>query len=260
MLQIHELSVDYGLRSVLRGVKLSVAPGEIVAIVGESGCGKSTLLRAIAGLLPQNARMAGEILLRERDLSALSQREYRKLRGGEIGMIFQDPETSLCPVMKIRTQALDVLRGEGHINRKDAEQRVLELFRRLGLGEEERILSAYPYELSGGMKQRVSLALSMLRAPSLLLADEPTSALDVVNARQVIHMLNAVRQSWGASVLVATHQLAGLSLLADRIAVIHDGRIAECGPARQILSAPKHAYTKTLIAAAGHPVLSGEAG
>lgn len=246
-LNICDLHVSYDGHNVLNGVSLTLRPGENLAIVGESGCGKSTLLRAVMGLLPRSARTEGSILCCGKELCGLPEREYNSVRGRVAGMVFQDPEASFCPVVPIRRQALEVLYSvRGHRGR-DGENEVLSLFSRLGLEDGARIMASYPYELSGGMKQRISLALSVLGNPPFLLLDEVTSALDVVNQQRVLEICWELREKFRTGLLMTTHQLPLLKKVGGRMAVLKDGVFVEEGPVEQIFAAPQHPYTRLLL-------------
>ncbi len=248
-LSIQGVCVRYDGAPVLQDVTLEIAPGRIVGLVGESGCGKSTLLRACCGLLSGDAAATGRILLHGTDLLHASERTLQGVRGSQIGMVFQDPEATFCPVMRIETHALDALRAAGKCPKAAARRKIAALFTRLGLGDTERILKSYPHALSGGMKQRVSLALAMLPEPGILLADEPTAALDVVSGQRVLAMLRQVRAELGTGLLVATHQIASLYGFADEVAVMQAGKIVEFGKTESVFTAPQHPATRALLAA-----------
>ena len=242
LLSVDGLSVAYGSQPVLEQVSFNLAPGEILGVVGGSGSGKSTLLRAIAGLLAGNARItSGCISFQGAALNAL--------RGNAIGMIFQDPAASFCPVRTIGDQIHEALNAQHHCSRAESDAAAAALFTQLGLAAPEKILTSYPFALSGGMSQRVALAIAMLLNPALLLADEPTSALDMISQRQVLDALSFLRQKNGSAIVFVTHNIGVCERLADQVIVLQSGRIAEAGPTAQVFSSPQAAYTKELLAA-----------
>ena len=256
----------------MQALTLSVAPGEIVGIVGESGSGKSTVLRAVAGLLGKGGRVTGGRMLycgrgpargsgksdgREGvavggcDLATLSRKEHASLRGSGLAYVFQDPTASLDPLFKIGAQFDECLRAHGIAGGDGAAMRELEegLLREMGFDDPARVLASYPHGLSGGMCQRVVLALSIACEPTLLLADEPTSALDVEAQLQVLDLLVRIREERGTAMLVVSHNIAAIARIADRIGVMRAGELVELGVCEQILRDPRHPYTRELIAA-----------
>ena len=244
LLSVDGLSVAYGSQPALEQVSFNLAPGEILGVVGGSGSGKSTLLLAIAGLLAGNARItSGRISFQG---AALSE---RALRGNAIGMIFQDPAASFCPVRTIGDQIHEALNAQHHCSRAESDAAAAALFTQLGLAAPEKLLSSYPFALSGGMSQRVALAIAMLLNPALLLADEPTSALDMISQRQVLDALSFLRQKNGSAIVLVTHNIGVCERLADQVIVLQSGRIVEAGPTAQVFSSPQAAYTKELLAA-----------
>ena len=244
LLSVDGLSVAYGSQPALEQVSFNLAPGEILGVVGGSGSGKSTLLRAIAGLLAGNTRItSGRISFQG---AALSE---RALRGNAIGMIFQDPAASFCPVRTIGDQLHETLNAQHPCSRAESDAAAAALFTQLGLAAPEKLLSSYPFALSGGMSQRVALAIAMLLNPALLLADEPTSALDMISQRQVLDALSFLRQKNGSAIVLVTHNIGVCERLADQVIVLQSGRIVEAGPTAQVFSSPQAAYTKELLAA-----------
>lgn len=244
LLSVDGLSVAYGSQPALEQVSFTLAPGEILGVVGGSGSGKSTFLLAIAGLLAGNARItSGRIVFQG---AALSE---RALRGNAIGMIFQDPAASFCPVRTIGDQLHETLNAQHPCSRAESDAAAAALFTQLGLAAPEKILTSYPFALSGGMSQRVALAIAMLLNPALLLADEPTSALDMISQRQVLDALSFLRQKNGSAIVLVTHNIGVCERLADQVIVLQSGRIVEAGPTAQVFSSPQAAYTKELLAA-----------
>ena len=249
LLAVKDLSAGYGQRAAVADVSLTLARGEILCIVGESGCGKSTLLKAILGTEPNLRILSGSIALEGEDLGKLPEKERRKKCVSRMGMVFQNPGSSFNPIRSYRRQFIETLRSRGSYDADSFEARASEALGKLGLEDPKRILASCPYELSGGMNQRVALALSLLLGQDLLLADEPTSALDATVQLQVAKELRHLRDQSGISQLIVTHNLALAEYLGDRIAVMYAGRLAELGPARAVTSAPKHPYTQSLTAA-----------
>lgn len=251
LLTYQNLEVSFSGQTVLHGVSLALCPGEILGVVGESGSGKSTLLRAAMGLLGGGGAVAGgDIWYRGKNLPDLSERELRRIRGAEIGMIFQDAGASLCPIRTVGAQIHESMAAHGRISRAEARERALALFEKLRLKDGQRIWDSYPFSLSGGMSQRVCIAMAMLMEPLVLLADEPTSALDVAVQKQVVQELLRLRDLFGTALLLVTHDIAVASAMADTVLVLKEGRAVEYGPARQVLTTPQAPYTRQLLEAA----------
>jgi len=255
LLEIRDLEVSFttatGDVPAVRGVDLTVYPGQTVAIVGESGSGKSTTAHAIIDLLPGTGKVTGgSILFEGRDLAALSRREMVAVRGKEIGLVPQDPMSNLNPVWSVGFQVKEALKANGVAKGSAADQRVAELLTEAGLPDAARRAKQYPHEYSGGMRQRALIAIGLAARPKLLIADEPTSALDVTVQRTILDHLQGLTEELGTAVLFITHDLGLAAERAEHLVVMYRGKVVESGPAREILSAPKHPYTQRLVASA----------
>ncbi|MFG1637138.1 dipeptide ABC transporter ATP-binding protein [Pseudonocardia alni] len=255
LLQVEGLEVAYagggGTVHAVRGVDLTVAPGEVVAVVGESGSGKTTLAAAVLGLLPAaGAVTAGTVSLDGATLTGLSERAYRSVRGARIGFVPQDPGVALNPVQKVGVQVAEVLRTHGLADRRSAPARAVELLGQAGLDDPGTRAGQYPHQLSGGMRQRVLIAIAIAAGPALVVADEPTSALDATVARRILDHLDALRRDLGIALLLITHDLAVATDRADRIVVMRHGRVVEQGTPAELLAGAQDPYTRELLAAA----------
>ena len=254
VLSVHDLHVAIGHRenaaNVLRGASLEVGAGEVRGLVGESGAGKSMLGRAVLGLLPANAVItAGTILFEGRDLIAMPEPERRGLLGRRIALIPQDPMTSLNPVKRVGAQIAALLRHHLALARRDALARAEELLAEVAIREPRRVLELYPHEISGGMRQRVLIAMAFACDPSLVIADEPTTALDVTVQRQVLQLVERLRLRHGAAILFVTHDLGVVAKICRTMTVLHAGRVLEDGETTEVLAKPRHPYTRALLAA-----------
>ncbi|MCK6500779.1 MAG: ABC transporter ATP-binding protein [Nitrospira sp.] len=254
LLEIRDLRLRFdserGSVPIVDGVSLSVGKGETLGLVGESGCGKSVTALSIARLLPEPpaAYEGGQILLEGRDVLKLSKSELRRIRGRAVGYIFQDPGASLNPVWRVGSQILETLRI--HRPSEATEQDVLRWLQRVGIASPQLRARDYPHQLSGGLQQRVMIAMAVASRPSLLIADEPTTALDVTIQAQIIELLQDLQQQFGMSILLISHNLGLVARIAHRIAVMYAGQIVEQGLTRQVLEAPAHPYTRALIRSA----------
>ena len=236
--------------NVLRGVSLAIRPGEVRGLVGESGAGKSMLGRAVLGLLPANAVVgAGTIQFEGRDLLAMPEPERRRLLGRRIALIPQDPMTSLNPVKRIGAQIAVLLRHHLAIPRRQVRARAAELLAEVAIRDPMRVLDLYPHQLSGGMRQRVLIAMAFACDPVLVIADEPTTALDVTVQRQVLQLVERLRSRHNAAILFVTHDLGVVAKLCGTISVLHAGRVLEDGQTADVLARPRHPYTRALLAA-----------
>ena len=250
LLQYNHVDISYLGQPVIRDVSFSLHSGEILGIVGESGSGKSTLIKAAMGLLGSEGSITGgEICYRGRLLNRLPPREMRTLCGPELGYIFQSSGSAFCPIRTVGSQLFETMKEHEKISRKDFEAQALELLSKLGFDSGKRILESYPFELSGGMQQRIGIAAAMLLNPSVLFADEPTSALDVTIQKQVVEEMLMVRKTFGTAIVLVTHNLGVIGAMTDRVLVLENGRCVECGSTRQVLSQPRADYTKALLAA-----------
>ena len=261
LLEIKNLQLDFvshdGSARAVDGVSLTLAAGETVCLVGESGCGKSVTAQSIARLVPTPpARYAaGEILLNGRDVLKMSEAELRSIRGGVVSYVFQDPSASLNPVFRVGAQINEALKLHRPDKANDSE--VIRLLKLVGIPAPESRLKNYPFEMSGGMQQRVMIAMALASEPKLLVADEPTTALDVTIQAQILDLLRDLKQRLGMAILLITHNLGIVGDIADRVAVMYAGQIVELAPARELLQRPLHPYTKALMASV--PKLHGEA-
>ncbi len=227
-------------------VSLRIRENEVLALVGESGSGKSATAFSLMGL-HRHARVTGEVLFQGRDILKNNERQMNKIRGGDIAMIFQDPMTALNPLMKIKHQIQETLRIHGTGRKSERESYTIELLDKVGIPRPERVAEAYPHELSGGMRQRVVIAIAIANRPRLLIADEPTTALDVTIQAQILDLIRELQDDLGSGVLLITHDLGVVAEMADRVAVMYAGQIVEVAPARDLFKNPQHPYTRSLL-------------
>jgi peptide/nickel transport system ATP-binding protein len=250
VVSVKDLRVWYGTaRGAVRavdGVSLEIGEGETLGLVGESGCGKSTLGRGLLGLLPEGAATEGEVVYGGRNLLALPPRELRRLRGPDLGLIFQEPMTRLNPLLRIEDHFAETLkRHEPGIKDDEVRRRSLEVLGKMGIPPTR--FRQYPHEFSGGMRQRIMIALALSLRPKLLIADEPTTALDVIVEAQILAILADLKANFGTALLLITHNLGIIAESCDRVAVMYAGKIAEEGPARDVFAEPAHPYTRELL-------------
>ena len=254
LLQINDLHTDIEIRNgvvrALSGVDLHVNPGETLGIVGESGSGKTMTALSLMGLLPQGGKVSsGSIILDGQDLTKMPLHLKRKMRGTKVGMIFQDPLTSLNPTMKIGLQVCEPLRVHEKLSKRAALARAVEILKRVGMPRPEVVINNYPHQLSGGMRQRVMIAMALVCKPRILIADEPTTALDVTTQMQILDLIDELRDEYKMGVILITHDLGVVAGHTDRVAVMYAGRIVETAPTKTLFTEPKHRYTSSLMAA-----------
>ncbi|MEV7012603.1 ABC transporter ATP-binding protein [Streptosporangium sp. NPDC051022] len=257
VLDVRDLTVTLPRRggrvTAVGGMNLTLGAGEIVGLAGESGSGKTMTALAALGLLPGGARTGGEILFEGRDLLTLPTRALRDVRGRDIAMVFQDPMTSLHPMLTVERQLTDHLRHHRGLDRAAARGRALELLETVRIPGGKDALRSYPHQFSGGMRQRIAIAIALACDPKVLIADEPTTALDVTVQAGILELLDRLRRERDMSVLLITHDLGVMSSLADRVSVMYAGRVVESGPRGTVLTRPRHPYTRGLLDALPHP-------
>jgi ABC-type dipeptide/oligopeptide/nickel transport system ATPase component len=247
LLDLQSVSIDFGSKPAFRELSFSIAPGESVGLVGESGSGKSATALAIIRLLPPQASTRGRILFQGDDLLTASDAAIRSIRGRHIAMIFQEPMTALNPVMRVGDQVAEAVVAHGG-RKRDALTRSVDALRDVGIPDPERRAHSYPHQLSGGMRQRVMIAMAIVNRPQLLIADEPTTALDVTIQAQILELLADLRRRFNLAMLFISHDLAVVSQVTDRVAVMYAGSLVEVGSVRDIFTAPAHPYTRGLLA------------
>jgi oligopeptide/dipeptide ABC transporter ATP-binding protein len=261
ILRIRDLSIAFRGRSsdvhAVNGVDLDLFPGEVLGLVGESGSGKSVTARAIMRLVPMppGRLVSGSIILDGQELTSLPERAMEDLRGGKISMIFQDPMTFLNPLYTAGDQVAEAIRRHQHLNRHDARTEAIRLLRQVGIPSPESRYNAYPHQLSGGLRQRVMIAMALSSRPAVLIADEPTTALDVTIQAQILALLRELQQETGMSVLLISHDLGVIAEMCDRVAVMYGGQIVEEAPVLELFDSPQHPYTVGLMNAIPRPEL-----
>ncbi|EFR31296.1 ABC transporter ATP-binding protein [Eremococcus coleocola] len=252
LLEIKDLHTGFRIRDkfydAVDGVSFTLHKNEKLAIVGESGCGKSTLATSIVGLHdPKNTRQTGQILYKGKDIINYSESDYLKIRGREIGMIFQDPLASLNPLMTIGAQIEEALYYHTDFNKDQRKERTLELLDQVGIANPNRMYKQYPHELSGGMRQRVIIAIALAAKPNIIIADEPTTALDVTIQAQILDLLNQIQEETESGIILITHDLGVVAETADRVAVMYAGQFVEIAEVHDLFNNPKHPYTRSLL-------------
>ncbi len=250
ILKYEHVDISYDGVKVIKDVSFTVNEGEILGIVGESGSGKSTLIKAAMGLLGDTGTVTrGDIWYKGKNLPDLSAAELRRLNGPELGMIFQVAGSSFCPIRTVGAQLYESMTEHESVSKEEFSRRAAELLEKLGFEDARRILDSYPFELSGGMQQRVGIAAAMLLNPGVLLADEPTSALDVSVQKQVVEELLLVRRTFGTAMVLVTHNIGVIGAMADKVLVMKNGGTVEYGETRQVLNNPREDYTRLLLSA-----------
>jgi peptide/nickel transport system ATP-binding protein len=262
LLEVRDLYLEFktsrGCLKALNGITFEVQPGEIFGLVGETGCGKTVTGLSVLRLLPRSATITGgQVLFEGTDLLGLSRNEIEALRGNKIAMIFQDPSTSLNPVFTVGSQIQRVVLQHMQVTNNQALQKVVSVLTAVGLPDVERILDSYPHQLSGGMQQRVMIAMALSCSPRLLIADEPTTALDVTIQAQILNLLRDLQKKFDVSVIMITHNLGVIAQTCNRLAVLYGGRVSESGLVSDIFNHPQHPYTRGLMSAIPHPEKRG---
>lgn len=257
MLEIKNATISYKNVPTVQNFSLSMKPGQIISLVGESGSGKTTVIRAVLGLLPGGGKVtAGDITFEGASLLTYSSEQWRKIRGADISMIFQDSGAMMNPTRKIGDVFIEYIRTHEKISKKNAWDKGIQMLERMRLPSGDNIMRSYPFQLSGGMRQRVGIAMAMTYQPKLLLADEPTSALDVTTQAQIVRQMLNLRDTYGTGIIVVTHNLGVAAYMSDYIVVMKNGQIEDQGDRNYILHESENAYTKTLLNAV--PSLGGE--
>ncbi|WP_062379845.1 ABC transporter ATP-binding protein [Demequina pelophila] len=247
-----KFGTEFGTVHAVKGISIDVRPGEVLALVGESGSGKSVTSTSALGLLPGNATIKGDISVAGQNVGDLGDKGLRRMRGNDVAMVFQEPMTALNPVLTIRTQMTEALELHGIAYGKEADERAIELLRMVGIPEPERRLYQYPHEFSGGMRQRVVIAMAISCDPKVIIADEPTTALDVTVQAEILDLLRDLKDKLNTGILLITHNMGVVADMADRVAVMFRGDLVEQGTAHDVLNNPQHDYTKRLLAAVPH--------
>lgn len=257
MLDIRNITVKYNDTTSLQNFSMHLDQGEIISLVGESGSGKTTVIRSVLGLLPLEGEVTeGDILFEDRSLLQYKEKELQKIRGRQISMVFQDSGAMLNPIRKIGSQYIEYIQKHEKTGYKEAKEKAMKMLRAMHFSDPEHIMNSYVFQLSGGMRQRVGIAMAMTFHPRLLLADEPTSALDATIQAQIVRQMMQLREEYGTSIIIVTHNLGLAAYMSDRIIVMQNGRIVETGTRTAILKNPENEYTKKLLDSV--PKLYGE--
>ncbi len=256
ILQIRDLRVTFttqvGELKAVRGIDVDVAPGEILGVVGESGSGKSVSFLAAMGLLPSSATISGSVMLDGKELIGAKRKAIRSVRGKSLAMVFQDPLSALNPVHRVGDQIVEMIQSHQNMNTHDAEKRAVELLEIVGIPQPGERARQYPHEFSGGMRQRVVIAMAIANNPKVLIADEPTTALDVTVQAQILEVIQKVQQTFGTAVVLITHDLGVIARVADSVNVMYAGRNVESGSVQSIFDHPSHPYTRGLLSSLPH--------
>lgn len=257
MLELKNVTISYGDRPAVKDFSMTLKKGEIISLVGESGSGKTTVIRAILGLLPGGGKVTqGDIVFEGKSLLQNTNEQWRKLRGADISMIFQDSGAMMNPIRKVGSVFVEYIRTHENISKKDAWEKGAKMLERMRLPDGNNIMKSYPFQLSGGMRQRVGIAMAMTFQPKLLLADEPTSALDVTTQAQIVRQMMELRDEYETSIIMVTHNLGVAAYMGDKVIVMQHGEIMDQGDREHVLRSPQSEYTRNLIAAV--PTLEGE--
>jgi len=248
-LQVEDLTIAFngGATPVVRGVSFEIAPGEAFGLVGESGSGKSLTCRSVLGLLPPAAAVGGRVRLGDRSLFDLSRRELQHVRGSQVSMVFQDPMTALNPVLRVGDSVAQVIQSHRRVDRRAARREAIEIMGRVGIRDASRRSRSYPHEFSGGMRQRILIAMALASQPTLLLADEPTTALDVIVQAGILRLIDRLRREESMSLLLVSHDISIVAGMCERVGVMYAGQLVEEGPTAEVLFRPRHPYTRALI-------------
>jgi len=247
LLDIRDLRLTLGGRALVDGVDITVAPGEVVGLAGESGSGKTLTALTTLGFVPDGAKATGEVVFDGRDVLSLDKRQLQALRGDRVAVVFQDPMTSLHPMLTIERQLTEHQRVHRNLTRKQARERAIELLDRVRIPEPQQAIRSYPHRFSGGMRQRIAIASALACEPELLIADEVTTALDVTVQAGILNLLQSLREELGMAMLFITHDLAVMNVFSDRLYVMRSGKVVESGVSRQVLADPQHEYTRALV-------------
>jgi oligopeptide/dipeptide ABC transporter ATP-binding protein len=263
VLEVRDLSValrtSHGIRRAVNGISFSIGQGEILGIAGESGSGKTLTALSLLGLLPLGARTSGSVRFEGRELLGLRRRQLRDVRGKQVALVSQDPATSLHPLLRIDVQMTEHVRAHLGFSKEKARERAIEMLTAVRIPDPESALYAHPHQFSGGMRQRIAIAMALACEPRLLVADEPTTALDVTVQAGILRLLDRLRRERGVSVMIITHDLGVLSSISDRICILYGGRVAEYGVTPEVLGAPRHPYTEGLMRSLPSSSASGAA-
>lgn len=250
ILKLENVSISYNNNTVAEDISFSLKKGEILGVVGESGSGKSTIIKAIMSILGTGANIdKGKILFKGNNILKLSEKERLGIYGSEIAMVFQDCKSSLCPVRRIENQIYDCVKAHKNISKKEAIALGEKIMRKIGLNDTKRIMKSYPFQLSGGMNQRIGICMAMLLKPDIILADEPTSALDVTTQKQVIAEMLMLKNIFGTAMIVVSHNIGVIGKMTDNIIVLKNGRVMEYGATKDVLENPQSDYTKEILSA-----------